>query len=244
MVFSAVVMLTLGLGAEQPESPWRCNSHPCERKRYVLLWRRAAFFFEDLWQYVWFMRRISLSSFFLSYQGLVGLGHCHKGIWLQLSLFSLGHSVCQLVGLEQIEDELNGCGVGQSLNLRQGERWGTQRPSSARLSSMEMSCWPAICMRATSSSRRLWIPTLHMESPTSITLHCTMLPGTPWHAYSGQDVAQIKPNKQGSKQTECTHSERLIFGLSAVGEGKTDIQGLVDERPMCCATSFWYAATN
>lgn len=47
---------------------------------WFTLMTQGCFFFEDLWQYVWFMRRISLSSFFFRYQGLIGLADCHKGI--------------------------------------------------------------------------------------------------------------------------------------------------------------------
>lgn len=95
-----------------------------------------------------------------------------------------------------------GCCDSQSLNLHRSKRWGTRPPSSVRLSSTGMRCWPTTCMRATSSSGTPWIPTVHTESPTSTTLHCTMLPGTPWHACSGR-----------SQQTKCSCSPFNILEL-------------------------------
>lgn len=68
-----------------------------------------------------------------------------------------------------------------------------------------MRCWPATCLRATCSSKRLLILTLHTENPTSTTLHSTMLPATRWHVYSGQDEAQTKSKQKGMTSTHNVH---------------------------------------
>lgn len=93
-----------------------------------------------------------------------------------------------------------------------GTKWGTRPPSSVRLSSTGMNCWPANCMRATCSSRRLWIPTLRMESPTSTTLRCTMLLDTPWYASSGQ----VMPHFQGNNQSKCHAFFDCVRGTSGL----------------------------
>lgn len=61
---------------------------------------------------------------------------------------------------------------------------------------------------------------------------------------SGCGSDKIKQTRKHADRMYSWVSEWLIFGLSAVGEGKADIQGLVDERPMCCVTAFWYAAAD
>lgn len=116
-------------------------------------------------------------------------------------LLSLGHPWCWPVGLELLKT--SGTWVSASYSI-QKKRWATRQPNSGRLSSTGMRCSPANCMRATSSSGRLWIPTPHTESPTSTTLHCTTPPATPWPASSGKQPAQIFAFKQVG-QRKCVY---------------------------------------
>lgn len=117
-----------------------------------------------------------------SNQGLRFLCCARKKV-IVFSLFSLGHPRCWPVGLELLKITATWVSTSDSIWRK---RWATRQPSSERLSSTGMSCLPANCMRATSSSGRLWIPTPHMESPTSTTLHCTTPHATPWPASFGK----------------------------------------------------------
>lgn len=189
MVWSVVMMLTYRLVAEQPGQPRGWSSSllfSCSGNDRMKSWR-----VKHVWPCVSFNDTLLCTE-------LCIYTRCVYFSWTELQrdltsvFFSSGHSVCVHIELEQFEDDFRGCGISQILNPQERKRWGTQPPSSARLSSVGMSCWPASCTRATCSSKTLWIPIPHMENPTNTTLRCTTLPDTPWLVYSGQDTTQTE----------------------------------------------------